>query len=131
VRHNHRVTWRRFLLFAVLLVLATSFISAIAPRERRASQQPRSELLPATPPASVVHGSLPGDREVRARVGDVIALSVSAPAADVVEVPTLALEEPVDDGLPAQLVFVADRAGRFRVRLRDAGEAVGTLQIDS
>jgi hypothetical protein len=49
--------------------------------------------------------------------------------ADVVEVTSLAIEEPVDAGAPAELVFVADRAGRFRVRLRDAGDAIGTLRI--
>jgi hypothetical protein len=112
-------------------VAATSLITALTPRGGRGGSRAGSEALPATPPAPVVHGSLPRDREVRARVGDVVALSVSSPAADVVEVPTLALEQPVDSGLPAQLVFVADRAGRFRVRLRDADEAVGILQIDS
>jgi hypothetical protein len=74
---------------------------------------------------------MPADKEIRARVGDVIRLVVRAPSADVVEVNTLAVEEPVDANEPAQIVFVADRAGRFRVRLRDAGDAIGTLRVTS
>jgi hypothetical protein len=79
----------------------------------------------------VVEASLPGDKEVRARVGDVIRLLVSAPSADVVELSTLAVEQPVDADQPAELVFVADRAGRFRVRLRDAEESIGTVRVTS
>jgi hypothetical protein len=131
VRHNPTVSWRRLVLFAVLLLFAASLISAMAPREQRFGQSPRAgaQAPPARPPAAVVEASLPSDREVRARIGDVVRLSVRAPSADVVEVPSLALEEPVDAAIPAELVFVADRAGRFRVRLRDAGDAIGTLRI--
>ena len=52
-----------------------------------------------------------------------------APSADVVELTSLAVEEPVDAGATAQLEFVADRSGTFRVRLRDAGAAIGTLRV--
>lgn len=124
------MSWRRFLLLAALLVLATSVLTAVVPRGEDRGSGSTAEPLPATQPAPVVHGTLPGDKEVRARLGDVVALTVSAPAADVVEVPTLGVEQPVDSGVPAQLVFVADRPGRFRVILREAAEPIGTLQID-
>jgi hypothetical protein len=129
VRHNHPVRWRRLLLLALLLVVGASLVSAVAPRER----SPREAIDPAAanPPAPVVEASMPSDKEVRARVGDVIRLLVRAPAADTVELANLGVEGPVDVNDPAELVFVADQAGRFRVRLRDAGEAIGTLRVTS
>jgi hypothetical protein len=131
LRHNPPVPWRRFLLFAVLLLVAGSLVSAMTPHTRHSGGTPSSEVTPAPTnrPASVVEASLPADRDVRARVGDVVRLTVSAPSADVVELADLALEQPVDAGVPAELVFVADQAGRFRIRLRDAGESVGTLRV--
>jgi hypothetical protein len=130
VRDNRRVSWRRLLLFAALLLVAVSLISAVTPRDRRFGDSRDSGLQPPpTRPASVVRASLPAAREIRARIGDVVHLSVRAPLADVVEVTSLAIEGPVDAGAPAELVFVADRAGRFRVRLRDAGDAIGTLRV--
>jgi hypothetical protein len=130
VRHNQVVPWRRLLFFAVLLIVGASLVSAMAPRDRR-SDSSNSAFDPSasSPPASVVEASLPGDKDVRARVGDVIHLLVRAPSADVVQLTSLAVEEPVDAGQPAELVFVADRAGRFRVSLRDAGESIGTLSV--
>jgi hypothetical protein len=125
------VPWRRFLFFAVLLLVAVSVVSAMTPRERRIGDTPsnQAQAPAASPPASVVEASLPGDRDIRARVGDVVRLTVRAPSADIVELADLALEQPVDAGVPAELVFVADQPGRFRIRLRDAGEAVGTLRV--
>jgi hypothetical protein len=133
VRHNQVMPWRRLLLFAVLLIVGASLVSAMASRDRRAdeSPDPGAAASASAPPASVVEASLPGDKEVRARVGDVVRLVVSAPAADVVELSTLAVEEPVDAGQPTELVFVADRAGRFHVRLRDADQSIGTVRVTS
>jgi hypothetical protein len=127
VRDNQRVPWRRLVLFAALLLVVISLVSAMAPRQRRFSDRPGADAKP--PPASVVEASLPAKREVRARVGDVVRLRVRAPSADVVELTTLAIEEPVDAGATAQLEFVADQSGTFRVRLRDAGAAIGTLRV--
>ena len=131
MRHNHGVRWRRFLLLVVLLVVGASLISALTSHNRFEDSRDAGVPRPAgaSPPAPVVEASLPADKEVRARVGDVVRLLVSAPAADMVELSALAVEQPVDAGQPAELVFVADRAGRFRVRLRDAGEPVGTLRV--
>ena len=74
---------------------------------------------------------MPSSKDVRARVGDVVRLLVRAPAADMVEIPNLGVEQPVDVNAPANLTFVADQPGRFRVSLRDAGESVGTLRVTS
>jgi hypothetical protein len=133
VRHNQVVPWRRLLLFAVLLVVGASLVSAMASRDRRADDSPDAGAASSAsaPPASVVEASLPRDKEVRARVGEVVRLLVSAPAADVVELSTLGVEEPVDADQPTELLFVADRAGRFHVRLREADESIGTVRVTS
>jgi hypothetical protein len=132
MRHNDPVRWRRFLLFTVLLIVGASLISALSSRDRsNDSGDAGAGLVAPRPPVPVVEATLPGKKEVRARVGDVVRLLVRAPSADTVELSALAVEEPVDADQPTELVFVADREGRFRVRLRDAGEAIGTLRVTS
>lgn len=131
MRDNRRVPSRRFLLFAVLLFAAVWLVAAIVPEERGSDDSPAggAPSTSASAPASMVAASLPADDDVRARVGNVVRLTVSAPATDVVELVSLGIEEPVDAGVPTEIVFVADRVGRFRVRLRDAGQAVGTVRV--
>lgn len=131
MRDNRHVPSRRFLLFAVLLFAAVWLVAAIVPEERGSDDSPAGGAVPtlASGPASMVTASLPADDDVRARVGNVVSLTVSAPATDVVELVSLGIEEPVDAGVPTEIVFVADRVGRFRVRLRDAGQAVGTVRV--
>jgi hypothetical protein len=126
------VPWRRLLLFSVLLIVGASLVSAIASRDRGSDRSPNAgEAPPSNPPAAVVEASLPANKDVRARVGDVVRLLVRAPSSDIVELADLAIEEPVDADQAAEIVFVADREGRFRVRLRDADEAIGTVRVTS
>jgi hypothetical protein len=127
VRHNQLVRWRRLLLLALLLIVGASLVDAVEPRDRGS----REAVNPAAanPPAPVVEASMPSDKDVRARMGDVVRLLVRAPAADVVQLTNLGVEAPVDASQPAELTFVANEVGRFRVRLRDAGEAIGTLRV--
>ena len=132
LRDNERVRWRRLILLAVLLVAGAAVVSAIQPGDRTSvSSDPAIQAAAAAPPAPVVEGSMPSEKDVRARVGDVVRLLVRAPSADVVQLLALGVEQPVDSNQPAQLVFVANQPGRFRVRLRDAGETVGTLRVTS
>jgi hypothetical protein len=132
VRHNQEVPWRRLILLAVLLIVGASLISALEPRDHSSvSSDPAIQAAAAAPPAPVVEASMPTSKLVRARVGDVVQLLVRAPSADIVQLPNLGVEGPVDPNQPAQLVFVADQAGSFRVRLRDAGETIGTLRVTS
>jgi hypothetical protein len=121
---------RRLLLYAVLLLLVATVASAVAPRGRDAGV-PSVEPSPAPPrpAADTVDGALPQDRRVRARVGDIVQVEVDHDERDVVEIPTLGISEPVEPGLPALLVFDADREGRFGVRLRMAGTRLGTVEV--
>jgi hypothetical protein len=123
---------RRLLLFVVLLIVIGAIASATVPREqdpavRRPAPAPAPEE--ASPAANVVEARLPGRSDVRARVGDIVQLEVAHDAEDVVQVLALGLAEPVEPGIAAQLVFDADRPGRFAVTLRDAERRVGTIEV--
>jgi hypothetical protein len=76
-----------------------------------------------------VRGELPRDEVVTADVGDVVELTIHAEAADKAQIPALGLDVPVEPDVPGTLRLVADREGRFPVRLRWAGEEVGVLQV--
>jgi translation initiation factor IF-1 len=123
---------RRLLLFVVLLIAIGAVANATVPRKQEAPVR-RPPPLPvdeeANPAATVVEARLPGRRDVRARVGDIVQIEVRNDAADVVEVPALGVSEPVEPGIAAHLVFDADHAGRFAVTLRDAHRRVGTIEV--
>src|SRR4051794_35144851 len=112
---------RRLLIFIVLLLVVAAVASAVAPREEDVGRRPvLPSATPAGPAARVVRAALPADRRVRARVGDGVQLEVTHAARDEVQIVALGLSEPVEPDIAAQLVFDADRAGRFAVTLRDA-----------
>ena len=122
---------RRLLVFIVLLLVVAAAASAIAPRRRDADfARPTlpAESAPA-PTARVVHAVLPGDRRVRARVGDVVSLEVRHGAEDEVQILALGLAEPVEPGIAAEFEFDADREGHFAVTLRDAAKRVGVVEV--
>jgi len=134
LRDNRNVPWRRFLIFAALLIVLSTVVSAVGTEQRRRSADRRAPTtLPAAPPATsvapVVAARMPRKGPVRARVGDVVRLTVRSRVSDTVVLPALAIEGPVDRGVPARLVFVAQQAGRFAVVLRDAGKPVGMLVV--
>jgi FtsP/CotA-like multicopper oxidase with cupredoxin domain len=126
---------RRLLLFVVLLITIGAVASATVPRgedatfRRQRTAPPPPAPAQALPAATVVEAKLPG-RDVRAKVGDIVQVRVTNDDADVVQVPALGLSEPVEPDLAAELVFDADRAGRFAVTLRDAQKRVGTIDVE-
>jgi hypothetical protein len=122
---------RRLIAFVVLLLLVAAVASAIAPREdqvapRRTQPSPQP---PVTAAARIVQGVLPDDRRVHAQVGDVVQLRVRHAAQDEVQILALGVSEPVEPGIDAQLVFDADREGRFPVTLRDGSKRLGTVVV--
>jgi hypothetical protein len=124
------VIWRRVALFFVLLILIGAIANATVPREKGAPVESTPPLpAPAAPPADIVHARLPAQNDIVAHVGNVVQIDVAHDAQDVVQVQALGVEEPVERDIDAQLVFDADRAGRFAVTLRDAGKRVGTVDV--
>lgn len=120
---------RVLLLFAGLLALA-ALASAVAPREPIVREDPRDVAPPAAEAPGVVRGRLPADRTVRATVGDVVELVVAVEAPDEVEIDAFGLDAPADQDSPARFTFIADRAGRYPVRLRFADRRVGVLEVE-
>ena len=124
---------RRLLLVVVRLIAIGAVANATVPREEAAPER-RPVSAPPVPPqaapaATVVVARLPGRKDVRAKVGDVVQVEVAHNAADVVQVTALGLSEPVEPGIAAELVFDADRPGRFAITLRDAQRRVGTIDV--
>jgi hypothetical protein len=125
------VPGRRALLAVAILLLTAALVTSVSPRQR---ERTSSISMPQAEPAGAaerrtVEGRLPADRVVRAREGDIVELEVTSRAPDEARVVALGLEGPTEPGLPAKLTFVADRAGRFAVTLRDAGTRAGKLEI--
>ena len=121
---------RRVLFAAAILLALAAVLSSLSPRQERAVAPSRTEQdAAAERPARTVSGRLPADKVVRARQGDVVELEVMSPSADEVRIDDLGISGPAEPGLPADLRFVADQAGRFPVTLRDSGERVGTLEV--
>ncbi len=122
------VASRRIFVFALALLVIASLASALAPtqRSRRSTTTPPPPT--STEPATIVEAALPGGA-VRATVGDVVRLRVTHDEQDFVQIASLGVSEPVEDGIPAELVFDADREGSFAVTLLESGERLGVVDV--
>jgi hypothetical protein len=141
-----RVLGRRLLvLFAVLLGL-TALVTSLAPRPtvRQPAQSETTPAPTATPaPERAAGGSRrieetisanPGRARarVRARVGDVLALTVTGDdVLDGVEIPELGKLEPIEPGSPARFEMLLERRGELRVSLVDAERLIGLVVVSA
>ena len=136
---------RRLLLLIAVLLVAGAFASAIAPRDttrndRTARTGGTTASTPAPAPTAgstglTVEAELPGPaggktKTVRARVGDLIDLTVRAPGPDTVSIEGYDEIQPADADNPARFSFFADQEGAFDVTLQQAGTVAGRLEID-
>jgi hypothetical protein len=133
---------RLLVLFAVLLGL-TALVTSLAPRPTAgprpvgtgastpaptASPRPaaqRSRRLVRTISADA--GSARG--RVRARAGDVLALTVRGDELDDVSIDGLGKLEAVEPGAPARFEILLDTPGKFPVTLLDAQRSVGQIDV--
>jgi hypothetical protein len=133
---------RLLVLFAVLLGL-TALVTSLAPRPTVQPDRadPAVTAPAATPSPSSSH---PASRRiertisadagrprarVRARAGDVLALTVRGDLLDGVQIAALGKLEPVEPGSPARFEMLLDRPGDYRVTLVDAKRAVGLIEV--
>jgi len=137
------VLLRRLLVLVVLLLVLLAVANAIAPRESTQTQPatpapvttPSAPVAQPVPPApGTVELSLSTARAgvrnvVRAHMGDLVHLVVTAGEPGSVQLSGYDLIEPVDSDSPAEFDFVADQAGTFTVRLLDSGAVVGRLRV--
>jgi hypothetical protein len=66
---------------------------------------------------------------IKARVGDILALTVSGDVLDGVEIAELGKLEPVEPGSPARFEMLLDHRGELRVSLVDAERLIGTVEV--
>lgn len=121
---------RRLLLIFAFMLLVIGLAGGFAPREEQAVKPPDRPAVAPGAGVGVVRGELPEDETVEAQVGDLVELTVTARGPDSVAIAGLGLTEGVAPGAPAQLSFLADRAGRFPVSLTLSDRRVGSVVVE-
>lgn len=133
---------RLLVLFAVLLGL-TALVTSLAPRPTvtrpgvvQATPSPTTTPAPARPaPTSRrIVKSISADpgsprTKIHARVGDVLALTVSGDVLDGVEIADAGKLEPIEPGAPARFEVLLDRQGELRVDLVDAERLIALVEV--
>jgi hypothetical protein len=134
---------RLLVLFAVLLGL-TALVTSLAPRPTAgprpadpstSTPAPTPSPAPSTPVKSRrIERTISADAgrkraRVRARAGDVLALTVSGDLLDGVEIADLGKLEPVEPGSPARFEMLLDTPGEYKVTLLDAQRAIGLIEV--
>jgi hypothetical protein len=129
---------RRLLALAAALILAVVLLLDVLSDENppdppRTAPGRSAGPRPVPGPPSTVVASIPAvvdrPRPVRARVGDVVRLSVAATRPDSVTIQGYDRVEPVDPDTPARFSFLAERPGEFEIRLTSSGRIVGVLLV--
>jgi hypothetical protein len=123
---------RRLLFMVALLLLVSLLAGGVVDRERdrESRQATATETAPATTaPLTAVTGRLPDDKVVRARVGDLVRITVVPPRAGDATIDALGVSEETDPIVPGTLEFVASDPGRYPVQLDGAGPSLGTVVV--
>lgn len=121
---------RRLALLVVALLVLSAVLTALAPRRDANDSVERStRTVAGKDVTAAVHGVLPHDRVVRARVGDDVELSVTARGPDSATLAGFGLTAAASPGAPARFSFRADRAGTFAVVLTLSGRRAGLLVV--
>jgi hypothetical protein len=135
---------RLLVVFAVLLGL-TALATSLAPRPTVRDPAP-SQSTPAATATPAPERADGGSRRieetisanpgrararVRARVGDVLALTVNGDVLDGVEIAELGKLEPIEPGSPARFEMLLERRGELRVSLVDAERLIGLVVVSA
>jgi hypothetical protein len=135
---------RLLVLFAVLLGL-TALVTSLAPRPtvtRPGLAQPTPAATASPAPTQVettsrrITATMSADAgrprtRIRARVGDVLALTVRGDVLDSVEIESLGKIEPIEPGSPARFETLLDRRGELRVSLVDDERLIGLVEVSA
>lgn len=123
---------RTVLITLAVVLLVTSIIGASASDENQAVKPPepttaeRGRQFVADP---TTRGTLPRDKVVRAKVGQLVELTVHSTLFDSVTVAGAGETEAVAPGAPAEFSFVPDRVGSFPVSLESSGRSLGRVVV--
>jgi hypothetical protein len=121
-----------------MLIAAALLLGAALVLGPDANREEGTEMRPARPAPSApasggrrvqarVDGAARSPAVVRARVGDLLSLRVTAPEPDEVELAGLGRFDAADAFSPARFEFFVARPGQFPIRLRQARRVVGRL----
>ncbi len=133
---------RLLVLFAVLLGL-TALATSLAPRPSttrpgltQATPSPTATPAPERPASASrrIEKTIAADpgrppARVRARVGDVLALTVEGDLLDAVEIAQLGKLEPIEPGSPARFEMLLETRGELRVSLVDDERVIGLVDV--
>ena len=119
---------RRLLVPVTLVFLVLLILGSLAPTDSTRTGTSTTPLPPATQ-TRTVEATLPG-RDVRARVGDLVTLTVESETVGGVEVPDFGESEPVAPDSPALFDLLPTEPGRFPVRSVETGAEIGTLVVE-
>jgi hypothetical protein len=128
MRQDAEAMLRRVLLILAFVLLLGGMVGAMTPRKDQAVKPD----LPRGRPSGAdrtVRGTLPRDEVVRARVGDLVELTVTARAADSATIGGFGQTEAVAPGAPARFSILADRAGSFPVTLTLSDDRAGRILV--
>jgi hypothetical protein len=123
---------RRLLLPVSVLFLVLLVLSSLGQQD----QATRNDLATTTgpPPASstvrTVEATMPAAKEVRAKVGDLVTLTVESEELGGVEIPAFGESEPAAPEAPAIFDVLPTEAGRYPVRSTLTGEELGVLVVE-
>jgi hypothetical protein len=128
---------RALLLFLATLLLVAAISSVVSPRQlssghgAAALSAAAANRTPPPGPGDVREHTLvaPRKRPLVASVGDVIHVEAAIDAQDVAEFPDLGIDAAVSPQAPAVFDVVADRPGRFLLKLRYSGAEIGVLEV--
>ena len=135
---------RRLLLLVAVLLATGAIAAALTPRELRDEERKTTATTPAVVPPSATGGTGAAAREltrtvdaegrepavVRARVGDLVRLSVRASSPGVVELVGTGRFDTVDASTPARFEFFAERPGSYPIHLPEADRDAGRLLVE-
>ena len=133
---------RRLLIVLVVLLAISTFAALLVPPPGgdEGDQQTIGSTVtgtggrPAPSRGELVNASIDADankpQNVRLELGDQLALLVRSRTPDQVEIRGFGLVDDVERYAPARFNLLADRPGRFDVRLLDRRETVGQIVID-
>jgi hypothetical protein len=133
---------RLLVLFAVLLGL-TALVTSLAPRPSvnrpglaQVTPTPTPSPTPSPPRTSSrrIVQTISADvgkphATIRARQGDVLALTVKGDVLDGVDIEDAGKVEPIEPGAPARFELLLDRRGELRIDLVDEQRLIGLIEV--
>jgi hypothetical protein len=122
---------RRLLVPVSLVFLVLLILGSLAPTDSTRTDTTTTPVPPAggSPPRTV-QATMPPNDEVRARVGDLVNITVESDTPGGVEMPDFGESEPVAPGAPAMFDVLPSEPGRFAVVSTDTGKQLGVLVVE-